>query len=118
VTTFQSYLSPIQTSRVLLVLRGCIHFQSYLSPIQTIWQARIDPGRVNAFNPTLVQFKRRVVELLGVRHDPFNPTLVQFKRERWAGDPENKLSFNPTLVQFKRGRRTTRTGRVQLSILP
>ena len=102
---FQSYLSPIQT-----FIRGCImrdqyRFQSYLSPIQTHSLALRYDGSV-AFQSYLSPIQTRAVNilLLYVRMT-FNPTLVQFKLEALEDVAIESTPFNPTLVQFKPARR-------------
>ncbi len=98
-------------------------FQSYLSPIQTSYPSSLATAFIT-FNPTLVQFKRRPGADHARTAPTFNPTLVQFKRTA-PGSPcaacgcfqsylspiqtlipdwcplEQVAPFNPTLVQFK-----------------
>ena len=78
-------------------------FQSYISPIQTDFPPCEECGAPTHFNPTLVQFKPLFPLKICISFTYFNPTLVQFKQPIPFKNSCRSAHFNPTLVQFKQG---------------
>jgi len=98
---FQSYLSPIQTSRHQRLSTPIVCFQSYLSPIQTERPGSCR-GRARPFQSYLSPIQTKIEAGLPIGFSVFQSYLSPIQTEFAKALIETKVtSFNPTLVQFK-----------------